>query len=503
MEARGPRAATEARFNLGRPLAVVRLPGGALGVLDDATGDVWRGWDAAAAPVAGAARLPRVALPGIPAHHGAWKRTSIGGVSTTVRRVGLVRARPTAGPVTLFATHAPTPGAVAAAVAARCPAAAAVVCEEAGDDAYGHVTELRVHDADEAAHVAAVVARAGARPLLEDPALDARRPLGVERLDRIEVDAAADPATYGLKRGAENWRFPWMPPHWARVPITWTHLAENVADVDLAALPYPLRTYAARQRATLGTRWTWLAWPFPAPPTLECAPLSAALAAAPPSAAGGRFPVVAAADLLAWGLLGKVAPGATARGDDGRLYRVCDPLAGQVPFERGGERGGMWVVQRATRYVSAALSRAQSMQLIAALYALHIERVDEPEVRRALALVLYRYMVARGYTARYLGRYEQEARHIGNGGSFRTFRQGNQDADAEWHEMRARSVYTQRACVKAEVINRLLDRDGVLRARGSKGNRRRDGRDRPDAYQPRKRARRSRADEEAMAMRAA
>ena len=38
---------------------------------------------------------------------------------------------------------------------------------------------------------------------------------------------------------------------------------------------------------------------------------------------------------------------------------------------------------------------------------------------RLLHLILYRYMVERGYTARWIGKYKQDAYHIGNGTRFR------------------------------------------------------------------------------------
>jgi hypothetical protein len=206
---------------------------------------------------------------------------------------------------------------------------------------------------------------------------------------------------------------------------------------------------------------------------------------------------------VAWGIADAVRqPGCWVRDDHGTAYRVRDTAGGEGACYRDRDGRPRDVPQRATRYVSAALAPAQSRQLIAALYLLHIERVAD-EAARALALVLYRYMLERGYTARYVGRYAQEAQHIGNGGTFRTIRHGNRqlahfgDDDAA-RAHRAAALYTERARVQPGVLNQLVDRDGLLRARGKKGNRRRDGRDRADAYLPKKRVRRTRDDEARM-----
>jgi hypothetical protein len=65
-------------------------------------------------------------------------------------------------------------------------------------------------------------------------------------------------------------------------------------------------------------------------------------------------------------------------------------------------------------------------------------------------------MVQRGYTARWLGKYEQAAHHVGNGDSFRAFRAMRQYEPSN---------------LPTRVLNRLCSRDGVLSNRGSKGSR--------------------------------
>ena len=44
------------------------------------------------------------------------------------------------------------------------------------------------------------------------------------------------------------------------------------------------------------------------------------------------------------------------------------------------------------------------------------------EVARARSLSLFRYAFERGYIARHVGKYDQEAKHVGNGDAFRQFR---------------------------------------------------------------------------------
>lgn len=396
-------------LNGGRAFVVVRLDDeGRLGVVDDDTRGVWV--EEAYVPTRvtdGRHKLPRVDLPSFPTHYGAWQPKSIGGLSKTMRRVGALRAAPkTAGLVSLFAVRAPSASAVADALRGSEVATAG---DPAWDAEYGHVTEVVVHDAADLEHAAAVVARAGATPVLEDAKVNARRALGIERLDRIESSATRveeeEDELYGPRRGNDNWRFPWLPAGW-RVPITWDHMIANVRDVqDVAALSQPLRQHVARARL----------------PTCEDAAERAALARHAPSS---------------------------------------------------------------TRYVSASLSYAQAKQLIEAFYLLTVERVRDPEVVHALRLVLYRYMIERGYTARWTGKYDQLAQYVGNGDRFRSF---------------ARLSQYDPHRLPAPVLNKLLGRDGRLRGRGSKGSRSKYVIDKTKRYRPKRRLVRTAADEERMA----
>ena len=373
-------------FNNGDPLVVVRLPTDdaeqhRLGVVDAETLGVWVERELQPTRQVGARTLPRIDLPRIPTGYGKWVPKSIGGVSKTVRREGAVRATPkTSGPITLFAVQAPSEHAVADALRGS---EAATVGDTMADDEHGHVAEVLVHEPSDLGHVAAVVARTGASIVLEDARVNARRSIGVERLDRIEArvteldEEAREENDYGLHRGDDNWRFSWMPRGW-RVPITWDYQVKNVAHVeDVTRIPQPLRQHVARARLAHET-------------------------------------------------------------DESARRK----LERHIPSRR---------------LVSAGLSSAQSKQLIEAFYLLEVERIPgPPEVVHALELILYRYMMERGYTARWMGKYLQEAEHIGNGDSFRTF---------------ARMAQYDPHRLPTKVLNKLCGRDGRLHGRGSKGSR--------------------------------
>ena len=94
-------------FNDGLPLRVVRLDGnGEMGVVDASRRRVWKENDLASLSMS----FPPssvVEIPSIPEHYGTWHGTSIGGLSDTVRRTGILQANPKhKGAVILFATHA-------------------------------------------------------------------------------------------------------------------------------------------------------------------------------------------------------------------------------------------------------------------------------------------------------------------------------------------------------------------------------------------------------------
>ena len=95
--------------------------------------------------------------------------------------------------------------------------------------------------------------------------------------------------------------------------------------------------------------------------------------------------------------------------EDGRCFRPIDTRRTITK----------WIP--AMREVSCALRPAQSHQIIEAFYLLMVERIPDSEARRAPELILPRYMFERGYTARWMGRYQQDADHVGSSALFRSF----------------------------------------------------------------------------------
>lgn len=404
-------------------------------------------------------------LPDIPC--GSFVEKFIGGVSRTVRHVGCLRARVRhrTESLSVFATHAPSGDAVRHALATLCDAVT-TVGEEENDDEFGIVVEVVVHDVEDVDHVCAVLSRVGATPLLDrDESVNARQCIGIERLDRIESDCVAiaradtDDVQFGARRGARNWRFEWLPVGW-RPPITWDHMIENVATLDITEIPQPLRQHVAAHRLrhgtiayALGSHWRRMEHP-PNPSEIAFAtdhPAHTHML----QTLMGRVIVhrpnvsriltertwLSAAEVDAAGLVHRQS---MVCADDGVWYVTCDPrnhLVHEVKTER---------------WVSAALTTEQSHQLITAFYILSVERVRDPIVRRQASLILFRYMFERGYTARWMGKYDQDAHFIGNGTRLRAFKRLSQ---YDPHRL------------PTKVLNRLCNREGKLVSRGSKGTR--------------------------------
>jgi hypothetical protein len=108
------------------------------------------------------------------------------------------------------------------------------------------------------------------------------------------------------------------------------------------------------------------------------------------------------------------------------------------------------------RWISPQLTTKQSKQLIEAFYLLTVECINNPLQREVCKLILFRYMIERGYTARWIGKYEQDGNHVGNGDKFRKFSRLLQYAPDR---------------LPTDVLNKLCGRDGKLKNKGSKGTR--------------------------------
>ena len=473
-------------FNYGLPLQVVRTCDGKLGVVDETRRKVWHDYELMSKSDAGPQSV--VQVPEMPEHYGAWNHTSIGGLSETIRRTGIIQANPKCkDPVVLFSTH--TPECITNITKTL---DAFLIGYAVGDaehmEGYGVVVEFIVYDPSHVARTAATIARFGATPLLEDSKVDARRPIGIERLDRIDAKAvsggtnleSSNIEAYGVRRGRENWRFPWIPDTWTRVPLTIDHMVENLLDENITHIPQPFCQHVAQRRLELGlyNRMGTLWVRSEHPPTQHELMVRGEV----------RYPhrivfdneslrdrlsrgesTVTVQELEEWGLTYVNHARYLIQTHDGLWYRPRDTrnqLMSFIPNQR---------------IVSCALSVEQSKQLCTCFYLLLVEGIRDVEVCRAVHLIFFRYMIERGYTSRCMGKYTQDAMHIGNGNEFRPFRRLSQYAPER---------------VPIEVLSKLCGRDGRMQNRGSKGTRSKYRF--TNRYRPSRRLKRTREDEDAM-----
>lgn len=480
-------------LNKGVPFRVVRV-GEEVGILDEETQGVWLGHDLVPRHVT---EVEPVALPDFPEGYGEWLETCIGGVSETIRRVGLLssqggKERKKNSPVTLFALSLPRVEALASLMTQK---DIVTLGDPETTQSYGIVQEIIVHEPSNVAYVCSVVARQGGVPRLDDVGRDSRRPIGVERLDRIGAKVVQtrdmveeEDQIFGIRRGFQNWKFPWLPPSWPHVPLTWDHLVKNfdtVSNDEISSVPQPLLQHICKQRLETkahpeqGCKWSRVDYePLPSevdffashPDSVPPPPLRRIVHPPTPIPAlqGDGFHV----DTPPWSP--SPAPNTLMHVPGEGWFRSCDTtrqLTRHIPSRR---------------FVSGALKVEQSKQLILCFYLQVVERVTDPTLLRALCLIQYRYMVQRGYFARWLGPYVQNAMHVGNGDTFRTFRRMTQ--------YRPESIPSQ-------VLNRIVDKDGHLCNRGSKGTRSKYEKDETKRYNPKRRMQRRPDDEEQMKMR--
>ena len=189
--------------------------------------------------------------------YGDWRQTSIGGLSLTHRLEGVIRVNEReTGPIVLFSVHGPDEHSVSDFFDQD---ERVTIGESSHDIEYGNVTEIIVHEAKDVECVAAQVARLGAIPKLDDEDKNMKRSLGIERQDRINSECVnndlLDTDFFGLRRGMENWRFPWIPDSWEHIPITWDHLVENMNGVPLEHIRQPLNQHVLLKRILRGRLW--------------------------------------------------------------------------------------------------------------------------------------------------------------------------------------------------------------------------------------------------------
>lgn len=480
---RYPRTQTMAPFNNANVLRVVQLDDGRMGVIDDSKRRIWIEFDIQSSAMQ--ASLQTVTLPDIPHGYGKWVATTIGGVSRTIRRVNCVRVKAGADPVTVFATQIPEHFVDVLVKSLTDSGVHHAVGDVEQTDEFGTVMEIVIFESENVHVICAILARHGSTAMFEENVT--RRDIAIERMDRIEASCVSahtslrpSDDTFGARRGTENWRFEWIPDHWTRVPLTWDHMVANMCDVDINDIPQPLRQHVAYRRICdgdhdlMGTRWV----------LSETQPTVSELSPCGDSAALRRC-------VLDVPNLGE----ALDRGDTITQQELTDwnvPIIDSTRFLVRGPSSSNWYRPRDTirplsmhiptrRLVSAALTAAQSRQLITAFYLVSVECVRDEVVFRAARLILYRYMLERGYTARWLGKYVQEANFIGNGVAFRQFRRLSQYSPDR---------------LPTHVLNRICLHSGQMANRGSKGSRSKyctDGR-----YVPKRRLTRTERDEDEM-----
>ncbi len=106
--------------------------------------------------------------------------------------------------------------------------------------------------------------------------------------------------------------------------------------------------------------------------------------------------------------------------------------------------------------VSGALEYEQTSQLLDATYSLYVEQNQDYEQRIASCLVLYRYLIERGYSGRWVGKYDQNAEFLGNGCLIRQFKNLSQ---------------YRPDVLPLPVLSKIYQKDGRLKGKGSKGSR--------------------------------
>lgn len=108
------------------------------------------------------------------------------------------------------------------------------------------------------------------------------------------------------------------------------------------------------------------------------------------------------------------------------------------------------------KWVSGALEESQTIQLLNANYILNIEQSTDPIQRELSKLLQFRYLISRGYSARWMGKYDQNALHLGNGLTIRRFR-----------NLEQYSINN----LETHVLEKVYKKDGTLKGKGNKGSR--------------------------------
>ena len=108
------------------------------------------------------------------------------------------------------------------------------------------------------------------------------------------------------------------------------------------------------------------------------------------------------------------------------------------------------------KWVSASLEYEQSKQLINANYILNVEQHCDLVQVELSQMILWRYLIMRGYSSRWLGKYDQNAKFLGNGHVIRKFK------DLVQYNIENLST---------DILERVYKKDGSLQGKGNKGSR--------------------------------
>lgn len=382
-------------FNNKEPLTVIRIDEeGTLGVVDVTTFGVYVEQDFAYSLLPNWRSMSKVTLPNIPSQYGYLKGQWIGGVSKTFRRLGCLRAKAKVkSPVTLFAIKLPDEDAAKRALNPFPDVVTVGDCETIEDPSYGIISEIIVHEACNVDFVAARVAREGGTVMFEDHTQNALQGIGIERLDRIDAEIVKTD-TFDEREGPEQFGLGRGDENWIFqwLPEEWKYVPVT---------------------------WDYMVQNMSGVEDVSTLPLP---------------------------LRQHVAKYRYENCED----KTSDYAKSLTPhiFKKNGEQK--------RRIVSAGLSKAQSVQLIEAFYLLSVERITDPEMVHAASLILFHYMFRQGYTSRWMGKYQQEARFIGNGNVTRKFHRLSQ---YDPHRL------------PTSVLNKLITKNGIVKGRGNKGSR--------------------------------
>lgn len=394
-------------FNCAEKMTIVRMDDGRFAFVHHATklAYVEHTWKPIELP--GFSSLERIVLPPLPRRYKdipdgtetsmgncLVKLKSIGGVSATRRIVGCPRAKARLNkPVTLFAIRMEHDGAAHRALGEYPDIVTLGDSETVDDPQYGTITELIVHNASDVDFVAARIERTCGEIIFEDNSENACQTIGIERLDRIEAAICH----------------------------------KDVDDERTAVEEFGLG------RGDENWKFSWLPSEWTRPP-------------------------------ITWDYM---VENMTSVSDEDVPYLPVplkqhvaryryDRCPADAPSKRIFENILFHHGKPKNRCVSAGLSRDQVRQLLRAFYLVEVERVSDPDVVHAAHLILYHYMLHGGYTARWMGKYQQEARFIGNGDVTRNFNRLEQYRPSR---------------LPTCVLNKLSGCDGTVKGRGGKGSR--------------------------------